>query len=211
LEEEIEKLNGDPQIHGILVQLPLPSGLDSKKIIKLIDPRKDVDCFHPVNVGELALIEKGADLDKLLMPCTPKGVIKLIQSTGIEIEGKKAVVIGRSSLVGKPAALLLLAKNATVTICHSRTKNLAEETKRADILVAAVGRPNMIGREMVKKGAVVIDVGINRTEEGLAGDVQFEAVKNKAGYLTPVPGGVGPMTIACLLENTLLLTKNPFR
>ena len=205
--DQILKLNKDPKIHGILVQLPLPKGYDEDQAIKAISPEKDVDCFHPANVGKLALIKRIENLDQFLVPCTAKGMIRLIESTGKEISGKKAVIIGRSNLSGKPSALLLLAKDATVTICHSGTPNLAEETEKADILVAAVGRPNLIKASMVKKGAVVIDVGTNRTEKGLVGDVDFEEVKKKAGFITPVPGGVGPMTIACLLENTLLLAK----
>jgi len=206
LEQEVKKLNENDKIDGVLVQLPLPEGLDEKRIVNLVSPKKDVDCFHPSNIGRLYL-KKKIEIENLLAPCTPKGIVRLIQSTGIEIEGKNAVVVGRSNLVGKPVAQLLLGKNATVTVCHSRTKNLQQETKKADILIAAVGRPRMIQKEMVKKGAVVIDVGINRTDEGLVGDVDFEAVKEKAGYITPVPGGVGPMTIASLLENTLLLNK----
>lgn len=234
--DEIKKLNNDSKIHGILVQLPLPSdseGLDEKQVIQSIEPKKDVDCFHPINIGKLTLVKRIDNLDNLLAPCTPKGVIRLVEYAGRalanssdllrstsqfprksilgfaddSIKGKKAVIVGRSNLVGKPLALLLLAKNATVTICHSKTKDLKKETKEADILIAAVGRPNLITADMVKKGAIVIDVGINRTEKGLAGDVDFEKVRNVAGFITPVPGGVGPMTIACLLENTLLLAK----
>ena len=205
---EIKRLNKDPKIDGILVQLPLPKRLDEKQVIEIIDPKKDVDCFHPINTGQLALIKEDVIPKDLLAPCTPKGTIKLIESTGQPIAGKKAVVVGRSNLTGKPTALLLLAKNATVTICHSQTLDLKKETSQADILVVAVGKPDLITADMVKKGAIVIDVGINRTEKGLVGDVDFEKVKNVAGFITPVPGGVGPMTIACLLENTLLLAKN---
>jgi len=203
----IKKLNNDKKIHGILVQFPLPKGLDEDKVINTIDPKKDVDVFHPQNIGRLYMQKNIKDLDNFLAPCTPKGIIKLIQSTGIKIEGKNAVVVGRSNLVGKPVSALLTAKNATVTLTHSRTKNLKEHTRRADILVAAVGRPKTIKADMVKKGAIVIDVGITRTDSGLVGDVDFEKVKNVAGHITPVPGGVGPMTIASLLENTLLLSK----
>lgn len=205
--EEVEKLNEDPKIHGILVQLPLPDHLDEKIVIENIDPKKDVDVFHPHNVGRLTLIKRLPPLDELLAPCTPKGIMRMLQETDVELEGKKAVVIGRSNLVGKPVALMLTASSATVTVCHSRTKDLAAEAKRADILIAAVGRAEFVTADMVKPGAVVIDVGINRTDEGLVGDVDFEAVKQKAGHITPVPGGVGPMTIACLLENTLLLAE----
>lgn len=203
----IKKLNNDNKINGILVQFPLPKGLSEKEVINTINPKKDVDLFHPQNIGRFYMRKKVDNIDKILAPCTPKGIIKLIESTGIKIEGKQAVVIGRSNLVGKPVFALLTAKNATVTLTHSRTKNLKEHTRKADILVAAVGRPKMIKADMVKKGAVVIDVGINRTDSGLVGDVDFEKVKNIAGHITPVPGGVGPMTIASLLQNTLLLSK----
>jgi methylenetetrahydrofolate dehydrogenase (NADP+)/methenyltetrahydrofolate cyclohydrolase len=205
--EQISKLNQDQRINGILVQLPLPKQINSQAVIEAISPQKDVDCFHPQNVGKLALLNKKVDLDQILVPCTPKGVIRLIQSTGKEIAGKKAVVVGRSNLTGKPTALLLLALGATVTICHSQTKNLSRETRQADILVVSAGQPQMIKKNMVKKGAVVIDVGINRVQRKLMGDVDFNQVKKTAGFVTPVPGGVGPMTIACLLENTLLLAK----
>lgn len=197
----IVKLNGDPLVHGILVQLPLPDQIDEEKVIAAIKPEKDVDGFSPVNMGRLmagmAAIE----------PCTPKGIMRLLEASGIELTGKEAVVIGRSNIVGKPVALMLLAKSATVTVCHSRTRDLAEHTKRADILVAAVGRPRFVTADMVKDGVVVIDVGINRLEEGLVGDVDFEGVSEKASWITPVPGGVGPMTIAMLLENTLEQAK----
>lgn len=204
---EIEQLNQDSKIHGILVQLPLPSHLNEEEIIKAISPEKDVDCLHPFNVGNLSLRRKIGSLDNLLVSPTAKGIMRLIEATGVEIRGKKAVIVGRSNIVAKPIALLLLAKDATVVICHSKTSDLKGETKQADILVAAAGRPNMIAADMVKKGALVIDVGINRTDKGLVGDVDFTKVKKKASFITPVPGGVGPMTIACLLENTLLLAK----
>lgn len=194
----VEKLNNDEKIHGILVQLPLPSHMDADKVIATINPKKDVDGFHAINIGNLLI---GKDT---IVSCTPKGIIELIKSTGIEISGKEAVVVGRSNIVGKPVAVLLLQNNATVTICHSRTKNLKEHCQRADILVAAIGRPNFITEEMVKQGAVVIDVGINRLDDGkLAGDVDYESVKEKVSFITPVPGGVGPMTIAMLMQNTL--------
>ena len=203
----IKKLNKNPKIHGILVQLPLPEHLDEKIVIDNIDPKKDVDVFHPYNVGELCLKKTLPKLDDLLAPCTPKGVMRMLEEYKIDLEGKKAVVLGRSNLIGKPIALMLLAKNATVEICHSRTKNLAKTSAQADILIAAIGKANFVKKTMVKKGAVVIDVGINRSKQGLVGDVDFKEVEKIAGYITPVPGGVGPMTIACLLENTLLLAK----
>lgn len=194
----IEKLNKDKNVHGILVQLPLPSQIDSQKVLTAIDPLKDVDGFHPVNLGKLFAGQK------TLRPCTPLGIIELIESTGYDIKCKNAVVVGRSNIVGKPAALLLLEKHATVTICHSRTKNLPDVIRSADILVAAIGRPSFIKGDWIKKGAVVIDVGINRLPDGkLAGDVDFAEAKKNAAWITPVPGGVGPMTIAMLLKNTL--------
>jgi len=194
----IKKLNKDPLIHGILVQLPLPKHIATEKIIAAIDPNKDVDGFHPFNVGGLVT---GTPL---FVPCTPRGIMELISRSGIDLTGKEAVVVGRSNIVGKPMALLLLAQNATVTMCHSKTKNLATVTGRADILIAAIGRPHMITANMVKEGAVVIDVGVNRLENGkLAGDVAFDEVTAKASFITPVPGGVGPMTIAMLMKNTL--------
>ncbi len=194
----IKKLNKDELVHGILVQLPLPKHISTEKIIAAIDPCKDVDGFHPVNVGGLVT---GTPL---FVPCTPRGIMELIFRSGIELAGKEAVVVGRSNIVGKPMALLLLAQHATVTMCHSRTKDLANVTGRADVLVAAIGKPHMIKANMVKEGAVVIDVGVNRLENGkLAGDVAFEEVAAKASFITPVPGGVGPMTIAMLMQNTL--------
>jgi methylenetetrahydrofolate dehydrogenase (NADP+) / methenyltetrahydrofolate cyclohydrolase len=195
---EVAALNNDPKIHGILVQLPLPRHLDSHKVIEAISPDKDVDGFHEKNVGALVTGETP------FPSCTPYGVMVMLEKTGIQIEGKHAVVVGRSNIVGKPMALLLLHKNATVTICTSRTVDLAKHTRDADILVAAVGKPEFIKKDMVKPGAVVIDVGINRTAEGkLVGDVDFANVKEVAGYITPVPGGVGPMTIAMLIANTV--------
>ena len=194
----VDEINNDESIHGMIVQLPLPKHLNEKEVIKRIDPKKDVDGLHPLSIGALTIGDKG------LVSCTPKGCIHLIKETGIEISGKKAVVVGRSNMVGKPVALLLLQENATVTICHSRTKDLKAELQDADIIVAAVGVANLVKGDMVKKGAVVIDVGINRSEEGkLCGDVDFEAASENAGFITPVPGGVGPMTIAMLLSNTL--------
>lgn len=194
----LDRLNRDSQVHGILVQLPLPKHISEEKVLLAIDPAKDVDGFHPVNVGNMVI---GGDS---YLPCTPAGCIELIKQTGIDIAGKHAVIIGRSNIVGKPVAMLLLRENATVTICHSKTANIEEVTKQADILIAAVGRANMVKSSWVKPGAIVIDVGINRLETGkLAGDVDFEDVKQVAGYITPVPGGVGPMTITLLLKNTL--------
>ena len=195
---KIDELNHDPKIHGLLVQLPLPKHLDAHKVIEAINPDKDVDGFHEKNIGALVTGETP------FPSCTPYGVMVMLEKTGIRVEGKHAVVVGRSNIVGKPMALLLLHKNATVTICTSKTVDLAKHTRDADILVAAVGRPNFITGDMVKPGAVVIDVGINRTAEGkLVGDVDFASVKQVAGYLTPVPGGVGPMTITMLVANTV--------
>lgn len=197
LEAEIEKANHDESIHGILVQLPLPAQLDEHRALALIRPEKDVDGFHAVNMGRLA---RGEDC---VVACTPKGALHMLKAAGVPIAGKNAVVIGRSNIVGKPMALLLLQENATVTICHSRTEDLAEHTRRADILVAAVGKPRFITADMVKPGAIVIDVGINRVDGKVMGDVDFDGVKEVAGYLTPVPGGVGKMTITMLMMNTL--------
>ena len=197
----IKELNSNNDIHGILVQLPLPNQIDSEKILQAIDPNKDVDGFHPVNVGKLVVG------NALLTPCTPTGIIKLLDYYEIDISGKHAVILGRSNIVGKPVSMLLLQRNATITICHSRTKNLEEITRSADILVAAIGRANFVTENMVRKGAIVIDVGINRVDGKLTGDINFETVSKKASYITPVPGGVGPMTIALLMENTLKAFK----
>ena len=197
----VTELNQDPSINGILCQLPLPKGLDEKVVIEAIDPNKDVDAFHPVNVGRIMI----GDYD--FLPCTPAGVMEMLNYYNIDVCGKECVVIGRSNIVGKPMGMLLLHKNGTVTIAHSRTKNLAEVTRKADILVAAVGKANFVTADMVKDGAVVIDVGMNRTDGKLCGDVDFEAVSGKASYITPVPGGVGPMTIATLMQNTLTAAK----
>ena len=194
----IDELNNKSSISGILVQLPVPKHIDEKTIIKAIAPNKDVDAFHPVNVGKIMV----GNYD--FVPCTPAGVMELIKESGIDVSGKECVIVGRSNIVGKPQAMLLLHQNGTVTICHSKTKNLAEKTKNADILVAAVGIPNFIKGDMIKKGAVVIDVGINRLEnKKLCGDVEFESAEKVAGAITPVPGGVGPMTIAMLMKNTV--------
>ncbi len=197
----IETLNNEDSINGILCQLPLPKHLDEKTVINAIDPRKDVDAFHPSNVGKIMI----GDYD--FVPCTPAGVMELLRYYNIEAEGKTCVVIGRSNIVGKPMSMLLLHKNGTVTTCHSRTKNLAEVCKEADILVAAVGKAKFVTADMVKEGAVVVDVGMNRFDGKLCGDVDFENVSEKASFITPVPGGVGPMTIAMLMQNTLTAAK----
>lgn len=198
----IDQLNADPKIHGILVQLPLPSQIDSQAVLNAVSPDKDADGFHPYNIGRLV------EGNPLFVPCTPKGVIRMIESTGQAIEGKRAVVLGRSNIVGKPVAMLLMHRHATVTICHSRTKDLPGMCREADILVAAIGKAQFVKADMVKPGAVVVDVGINRLDDGrLVGDVDFERVKDRAGWLSPVPGGVGPMTIAMLLANTVEAAK----
>ena len=198
----VKELNEDKEINGILCQLPLPKGLDEKAVIEAISPLKDVDAFHASNVGKIMI----GDYD--FLPCTPAGVMEMLHSYNIPVEGKECVVIGRSNIVGKPMAMLLLHENGTVTITHSRTKNLTEVTKRADILVAAIGKPKFVTADMVKEGAVVIDVGMDRDENGkLCGDVDFENVKEKCSAITPVPGGVGPMTIAVLMKNTLKACK----
>ncbi len=202
LETLIDRLNADGKIHGILVQLPLPKHLDEEKILLKISPDKDVDAFHPYNVGKIMIGNYS------FLPCTPAGIMVLLERSGIEITGKKCVVVGRSNIVGKPMAMLLLHANGTVTICHSRTKDLAAVCREADILVAAIGKAEFFGADMVKEGAVVIDVGMNRNAEGkLVGDVDFAAVEPKASYITPVPGGVGPMTITMLMKNTLTAAK----
>ncbi len=197
LEAQIDKLNADASIHGILVQLPLPQGLDEAAALARILPEKDVDGFHLLNAGKLFTGQQG------VVACTPKGAMEMLHRTGIDLSGKEAVVVGRSNIVGKPMAMLLLQENATVTICHSRTANLAEHTRRADVLVAAVGKPRFITADMVKPGAVVIDVGINRVDGKVVGDVDFDAVREVASWITPVPGGVGRMTITMLLANTI--------
>ena len=198
----VNVLNRDDRVNGILVQLPLPAHIDEKAVIDAISPAKDVDAFHPVNVGKIMIGEYA------FLPCTPAGVMRLIASTGVDICGKQCVVIGRSNIVGKPMAMLLLQQNGTITICHSKTKNLKEICLGADILVVAVGRANFVTGDMVKEGAVVIDVGMNRLDNGkLCGDVEYESAEKKASYITPVPGGVGPMTIAMLMKNTLTAAK----
>ena len=193
----VKELNGDTSIHGILVQLPLPKHISEERVLMNISPAKDVDGLHPVNAGMLMTGRKG------FVPCTPKGCVKLVESTGVDIAGKNCVVLGRSNTVGKPAAILMLAKNATVTMCHSRTKNLGDITRGADILISAVGVPNLIIADMIKPGAVVIDVAQCRVNDAWRGDVDFEGALEVAGHITPVPGGVGPMTIAMLMENTV--------
>ena len=199
----VDKLNKSEKIHGILCQLPLPKHLDENEVIMRIDPKKDVDAFHPENVGKIMIG------DYSFLPCTPAGVMALLERSGIDVCGKECVVVGRSNIVGKPQAMLLLHANGTVTICHSRTKNLAEVCRRADILVAAIGKADFFTGDMIKEGAVVIDVGMNRRADGkLTGDVDFASVEPKASYITPVPGGVGPMTITMLMQNTLTAAKN---
>lgn len=199
---EIDCLNNDETVHGILVQLPIPKHIDEQKVIEAIDPKKDVDGFHPINVGKMMTGQE------TFLPCTPHGILQMIQSKQIETEGKYVVVIGRSNIVGKPVGQLLLNENATVTYCHSRTNNMKDITKQADILIVAVGKEHVIDASYVKEGAVVIDVGVNRTKEGtLTGDVDFEDVKQVASYITPVPKGVGPMTITMLLRNTIEAAK----
>jgi methylenetetrahydrofolate dehydrogenase (NADP+) / methenyltetrahydrofolate cyclohydrolase len=205
LDELIGGLNDDPAVHGILIQSPLPGGLDEQRAFALVSPHKDVDGFHPWNVGQLALGRPG------LRSCTPAGVMELLRDRGVELVGADAVVIGRSNIVGKPLSMMLLAEHCTVTVMHSRTRDLPAKASRADILVAAIGRPKFVTADMVKPGAVVIDVGINRTDDGLVGDVDFGAVSEVASAITPVPGGVGPMTIAMLLHNTLEAASATFR
>lgn len=213
-QQEVEKLvtdlNADPRVNGILVQLPLPSGLDEESVLKTISIEKDIDGFHPINIGRLA--QKGRD--PLFVPCTPSGCILILDKLGVKLDGANAVVLGRSNIVGMPVALLLVRRNATVTICHSRTKDLPSVVRQADVLIAAVGRAEMVRGDWVKPGAVVIDVGINRIDDPehpkgsrLVGDVKFEEVKEVAGAITPVPGGVGPMTIAMLMQNTVRAAK----
>ena len=201
LAELLARLNADPQVHGILLQLPVPEQIDPDAMTVLIDPAKDVDGLHPVNAG---LLMKGLPG---MVPCTPAGVIELLRASGAELSGAEAVVVGRSDLVGRPVAALLVAENATVTTCHSRTRDLGEVCRRADVLVVAAGRPRLVDGDMVREGATVIDVGTNRTDDGLVGDVDFESVAQRARAITPVPGGVGPMTIAMLLRNTLIAAR----
>jgi len=193
----IKKLNANPDIHGILVQLPVPDQVDVGEVLRTIDPAKDVDGFHPESMGDLLAGRSH------MVPCTPLGVMRMLDEYKVDLKGKEAVVVGRSTIVGKPQFLLLLDRHATVAVCHSRTADLAEHCRRADVLVVAVGRPNMITGDMIKPGATVIDVGINRVDGKLVGDVEFDSAKEVAGYITPVPGGVGPMTIAMLLDNTV--------
>ena len=203
LEEIIEKLNQDEKIHGILLQSPIPKNLDINRAFEKISPNKDVDGFHPINVGKLALNKD------TFVSCTPYGIMKIFEEYNIDLTGKDVVIVGRSNIVGKPLIQCTLNKNATVTVCHSKTKNLAEHTKRADILISAIGKPQFITADMVKQGSIVIDVGINRTEKGkIVGDIDFENVEKKVEYITPVPGGVGPMTIAMLMNNVIKATRN---
>lgn len=202
--EKVQELNNEMSVHGILLQLPLPTQVFAPDVIKAIDPRKDVDGFTAYNLGKMLV---NADFEHLA-PCTPRGVLKLLEYYNIEIEGKEVVIVGHSNLVGKPLSVMMLNRNATVTTCHVYTKDLASHTVRADILCVAVGKANLISAEMVKDGAVVIDIGINRTDDGkLVGDTDFENISKKASFITPVPGGVGPMTVACLMENTLTAAK----
>lgn len=199
----VSELNGDNRVDGILCQLPLPAHIDEKKVLNAISPDKDVDAFHPVNTGHIMIG------DHSFLPCTPAGIMEMLKYYDIPVSGKECVVIGRSNIVGKPMAMLLLESNGTVTVCHSRTTDLSAVTRRADILVSAVGKTNFVTADMVKEGAVVIDVGMNRNSEGkLCGDVDFDGVKDKCSYITPVPGGVGPMTITMLLKNTLTASEN---
>ncbi len=201
--EEIRKLNTDDSVSGILVQLPLPGQIDVKKVLNIIAPEKDVDGFHPINVGKSSMKQKEG-----FLPCTPLGILKMLESLKVEIEGKNVVLVGASNIVGKPLGIMLLNQNATITYCNKYTKNLKEHTKKADILIVAVGKPKLITKDMVKEGVIVIDIGMNRTPDGkLVGDVDFDEVKKIALAITPVPGGVGPMTVACLMENTLKAEK----
>lgn len=198
----IEKLNTDDKVHGILVQLPLPVHINREKIISAISPKKDVDCFHPENIGKMFLSQE------LFLPCTPAGILEILKRYEVDIIGKDVVIVGRSNIVGKPLALMMINEGATVTVCHSKTKNLQEKCLKADILVSAVGKAGLITKDMIKQGAVVVDVGMNRDDEGkLTGDVDFSGVSQIASAITPVPGGVGPMTIAMLLKNTIQSTK----
>jgi methylenetetrahydrofolate dehydrogenase (NADP+) / methenyltetrahydrofolate cyclohydrolase len=197
----VDSLNAQDDVDGILVQLPLPGHLKEEEVLLRIDPSKDVDGFHPINMGRLLM---GSPT---LVPCTPRGIMEMLHDYGCEIKGKDAVIVGRSNIVGKPIALLLMMEHATITVCHSRTRDLPEKIGRADIVVAAIGKPEMVKGEWIKEGAVVIDVGVNRTEAGLKGDVEFKEAEKRASLITPVPGGVGPMTITMLLENTLIAAK----
>jgi len=199
--EKIGELNGRPDIHGILVQMPLPPHIDLEKVMASIDPQKDVDGFHPINMGKLMLG------DESLAPATPKGVVHLLESV-TDLAGKDVAIVNRSNVIGKPLALMLIKRSATVTVCHTKTKELDEKIRSADVVVVGVGRPKFLTADMIKEGAIVIDVGITRTDEGIVGDVDFDSVKEKASYITPVPGGVGPMTIAMLLANTVSAAKN---
>lgn len=204
--DKVEEFNSDERVHGILVQMPLPKHMNEHEVIAAIDPLKDVDALHPFNIGLYSETKSWKEImdKKLLLPCTPYGMMILLERYGIEVSGKRAVVVGRSNLGGKPTAILLLSKNATVTMAHSRTQNLKEVCREADILVAVIGKANLIKKDFIRPGATVLDVGINRTESGLVGDVDFEAAKEVAGWITPVPGGVGAMTISMLMKNTYM-------
>jgi len=206
---KVQEFNDDKKVHGILVQMPLPKQIDEYKVIETIDPSKDVDALHPFNIGKYSEAKSWKEIidKRLLLPCTPYGMMVLLEKYGIEVKGKRAVVVGRSNLGGKPTAALLLSKDATVTTAHSKTENLREVCREADILVAVIGMPNFIGKDFIKPGAAVLDVGINRTETGLIGDVDFEEGKEVAGWITPVPGGVGAMTISMLMKNTLMAAE----
>jgi methylenetetrahydrofolate dehydrogenase (NADP+) / methenyltetrahydrofolate cyclohydrolase len=210
--DKVRELNEDPKVHGMIVQLPLPSHMNAERILLALDPRKDADGLHPSNQGRWAQLKSWKDVlaSGCPLPCTPAGVMELLEQNGVPLSGKRAVIVGRSTLVGKPLALMMLAADATVTICHSRTKNLAKVCREADVLVAALGSARFVNAGMVKKGAVVVDVGITRTDKGLAGDVDFDRVKNVAKAVTPVPGGVGPMTVALLLWNTVRAAEAHF-
>lgn len=203
LSDLIVSLNDDSSVHGILVQLPLPHQIDTNNILELIDPEKDVDGFHPLNVGNLFLDASREGL----VPCTPKGIIKIIDSENIDLQGKEITVVGHSNIVGKPLATMLLNRNATVTVCHSSTKDLKQHTQNADVVIVAVGKPNLITADMVKDGVIVIDIGCNKVNGKLCGDVDFTEISKKAALITPVPGGVGPMTVACLMEHVILAAK----
>ncbi len=207
---QIDRLNTNPKIHGILCQLPLPQHINTDKVLLAISPDKDVDGFHLMNMGKLLSKKNMTEIEKsgMYLPCTPHGIIQLLKRTNIPMNGAEAVIVGRSNIVGKPVALLLMANNATVTICHTGTRDIGEVTRRADILIAAMGKPKFVTADMVKEGVTVIDVGVNRLPEGLCGDADFEAIKAKARAITPVPGGVGPMTIAMLMVNTVKAAKN---
>ncbi len=201
----LKKLSTDSNVHGIIVQLPMPDNIDENAVLGFIEPEKDVDCLNPVNAGKIAL---GIDA---IEPCTPKGIVRMLDSVGVEIKGKTVAIVNRSRIVGRPLALMMLNRHATVTVCHSKTTDIAKHTREADIVIVAVGKPKFLTKDMIKAGSVVIDVGINRVDDKLAGDVDFENVKEKASYITPVPGGVGPLTVAMVLENVVTLAEKSAR